>query len=224
MATPSSPSQVLSDRNRLLATLVEAYLVQQDDFREWSPGDDDKWLFHPALPGGHIIPNWSHVYALAREALLVREPERQPGAFRISLGSSVLRGLDSASSVQPADTTELRRATAEQIVINVTGGSANIAVQSSHFTQTVTNEVKAGDVQGLLDALGSLGIHESHRAELESALSDEADLAGRGARARRWFGDYLSRAASGATGTGLYAAAGQWPSIQQAIEAFVGVG
>ena len=164
------------------------------------------------------------MYALAREGLLVREPERQPGAFRISLGTSVLRGTSSSSTSRPPDTIEQRRATAEQIVVNVTGGSPNIAVGSSHFTQSVTSEVRIGDVQSLLNVLESLGIHGSHRTELQSALSEEGNLADRGSRARRWFGDYLSRAASGATGAGLYAAAGQWPSIQKAIEAFAGTG
>jgi hypothetical protein len=112
-----------------------------------------------------------------------------------------------------------------QIITNVFGGSANIAVASTDFDQTI-GLPDQGDVDGLIEYLARAGIEPADLEDLKAAVADDAEAnqgEGKpkvGARVTSWIGHMAVRSA-GAVGKGGAAAIGG--VVAKAIAAHYGI-
>lgn len=223
----SGHSSVLDARRELLTTLIYAYLEEQQDFRAWS-GDDVTTLYHPALPGGQLVPNWSHVEALANDGLITLRQERQRGAWSIGIPSQVLEDVHrELPGVENRARGERRADDIRSHVVNnyFYGGLQNVAVASSGFSQNINPEARPGDVESLRAALREIGVGEDDIAGIEVALAEdsESEEPGRlGPRAQAWVGRVTTEAITKGAAGGALVAAERIPELVRAISAFLG--
>jgi hypothetical protein len=97
----------------------------------------------------------------------------------------------------------------QPIITNIFGGTANVAVASSHPEQSIVFP-SAGDQPGLLQFLRELGIDDQDLSDLQSALdgdrtTEESKLGvAMGPRATAWLGRLMLRATAvaGTAGAG----------------------
>lgn len=181
------PSAVVEERSRLMAMLIDAYLRSQESFLARA-SDGQVKIYHPGLPG-NLIPNWSHVEALAHEGRLILSPSAKPRTWTISIPTHVIEAVEAGVpdiSKAPAGQRRLEDIRT-QVINNFYGGSHNVAAGSSNVNQTITQGVRPADLPSLLAALRELGVGEAELDTLETMIeSPEPEDADRtvGERAR----------------------------------------
>jgi hypothetical protein len=216
----------LEERYEVLATVVDAYLLDRAAFDvAWPIGGSNPVLFHPGLKEDYSPP-WTHIEALAREGLLyVTELD---GHHTISIPTGVLEDFHRGAGLELSMPDGQKRidalkqsATIAYYVTNTTnvhGGSANVAYASSDFHQTANLGVSAGDLESLREVLSELGVPELALGALIDQLENVADDSSERRRAAwDWISDFASQVGSGAIGGSL---ANAMPGITAAINAF----
>ena len=221
------PSAVVEERSRLLATLIHAYRQNQQPFHALA-SDGQVTIHHAALHGG-LVPNRSHVEALAHDGSLILIPGTNKRSWTIGIPTQVLEAVETSTpDVGQAPSGKQRVEDIKTQIINYfNGGSHNVAAGSSHVAQTINHGVQPSDLNSLLTALQELGVSEADISDLETMVESPApEDANRsiGDRAKAWFASYATSAIAGASGDGLVAAVERMPQIARSIEVFAGTG
>lgn len=93
---------------------------------------------------------------------------------------------------------------------NFTGNVQNVANGSQHFTQTATTGVTPGDLASLMSYLRAQGLAEKDAASLKEAIDADQKATpsgekqgGIGDAVKKWTGDLVTRATTGAVEMGL---------------------
>src|SRR6266508_3823047 len=119
-----------------LATLIDAYLKVSQEFHAMG-ADDIVTVYHPGLPDGKLVPNWSHVQALHEDGLISLSEGRQGGTWSINISSRVLDDIrDEEANVasEPSGERRVEDLKNTQVFHNYFfGGTQNVAVASSGF-------------------------------------------------------------------------------------------
>jgi len=198
-----SPSDILDERSRVLATIIDAYLQDQSEILVWQAGDDELLFSHPAWPTGYS-PEFSYVKALARDGKIDFTPESQKGTWTINVPSATLLTfqVEDPSAVAANEGPERVDALMAGTVINNTfyGGSHNVASASRDFSQSIATGINQGDHAAFEARLLALGLAAEDIEGLSTALAVDKREAGRltfGEKAQNWIGAFSVRASEG---------------------------
>lgn len=223
-AAMSSVDGVIKERRRVLSTLIDAYVTNQQTIMTRRFVGEGLTFYHPAIPKG-FTTEWSNIEALAHDGKLIVTRSPNGTAHHISIPTSVLSQLhrEEAGALNTEPGTKRVEAIEESGVIHqyFFGGSHNIAQNSREFTQSLNLGFQPGDLDGLVRYLRAHGLTDRGEDELRSAaLADEQESG------HRSYGDRLSafvgRIAADATGELIAGGALQMlPLVAGAITEYV---
>jgi hypothetical protein len=110
-----------------------------------------------------------------------------------------------AANPQAGETTPGSKPLSEKIVsqifnTNIVGNVGNLATGGSHFAQTATVQIAAGDAKALRESLKSIGVSDPEADELELAIKSDPPLkakTGFGNKVAQWIGKMVGKSAQG---------------------------
>lgn len=212
----------LEERNRALATLVDAYLENREPILVRS-GDGQKRFLHPGLPKD-FSPPWSAIEALHSAGKLIVAQRRTH--WEINIPDSVLTETyhreQRLNGGSPGPERVERIMQSPQMQNHFYGSVYNLAQNSRDFSQTLNLGFQPGDLEGLIASLRPEILTDRGAEELRDALmTDERALGHRGVgpRLRAFLGQISIDATGQLVAIGTIQAL---PIISKAIETYVG--
>lgn len=219
-----TPTDILDERNHVLATLVDAYLQDQSDIHVLG-ADGGLHFHHPGLPKG-FTTNLSHLEALGRSGKIILTPGSKRSTWKIGIPDALLTELhqqDQHSMEEPHGPSRIEEIARGQVLQQYFfGGSHNVAQGSSDFSQSIEKGVRAGDLPALIRALQDVGITDQGIDQLKAALRSDEEEAGQrtvGKRVRGFFAELVQDTAGKLVSSEATKAL---PQIIDAVQAFVG--
>jgi hypothetical protein len=221
-AQKKTSRDVISERKRILATLVDAYLVDQSPSHVLQTSDGTIF-HHPGLPRG-FTAEMSHIDALGADRQLIVTPGAKRYERKINIPTSLLVELDTQEQEalgEPAGQARVDRLAASQVFNqHFHAPVSNVAQGSSHVRQHATMGIQAGDLAASIERLRAIGVPLQDIRDLEQELEADHDPAVRRDRVWGWFARFATAVGSG-TASGVLSE--QLPQVTTAIAAYVGL-
>jgi len=217
------PADIEEERKRLLARLIDAYLVSPTVIHVLGY-DGALHLHHEGIVGDNEV-DLSHLRALHHDGLIILTPGRRNAEYEITIPTSTLKRLsvEEPQSVEASSGEERQERLIAGSVFNQVFNApvGNIAQNSPISSLTVNQGSETGDWDRLITALKEAGLTDQGIEEITAALEDDEVGEGSeklGPKVR----DVLSRIALDASGQLAAQGALALPSVISALQSFVG--
>lgn len=224
MSQKKSAKEILDERNRILATLIDAYLIEQSDIHIVS-GDGTHNFLHTGIPRG-FKADMSHLEALSRDGKIILIPGSRRGYWKINIPTSVLTQLyrfepETVESEQGEGRVEGLMSSG---VLNqyFYGPVGNVAHGNHQVTQSADMRAGTKDLSFLLNTLNELGMTDQGIDGLKQAIAEDQDESG-GYRLGNSVRAFIAATATDTSGQLIAAGAiSAFPSVLTTIMQFFG--